>query len=168
MTNRLRDKPADFNALVSATARATRIDPAFVEKDYWVTEVLRAACVDRVIRRTDGTDDSVSFVFKGGTSLSRVFGIIERFSEDVDMLAVFPENCSETARHKVLKQVDTDAKAATGIVSSSVRSTTGVKRDTSDPYEAQFGAQTLRDNGVLLELGSRGGPYPASWHVFPR
>lgn len=116
MTNLLRDKPDDFNALVSATAGAIRIDPAFVEKDYWVTEVLRAACADRVTRRADGTEATVSFVFKGGTSLSRVFAIIERFSEDVDMLAVFPENCSESARHKVLKQVDADVVAATGVL----------------------------------------------------
>ena len=47
-----------------------------VEKDWWVTEVLR-------VLRT--MDVSGQMVFKGGTSLSKVWGIINRFSEDIDL-----------------------------------------------------------------------------------
>ena len=39
----LRDEPDSLDALVAATGDSLRIDPAFVEKDFWVIEVLRAA-----------------------------------------------------------------------------------------------------------------------------
>lgn len=50
----------------------------FVEKDYWVTYVLY-----RLVK--EGVDD---FVFKGGTSLSKGWNLIDRFSEDIDLLFV--------------------------------------------------------------------------------
>jgi hypothetical protein len=53
-----------------------------VEKDFWVCFTLRM-----LFSLSDLAD---KFVFKGGTSLSKVFGIIKRFSEDVD-LSVSPE-----------------------------------------------------------------------------
>lgn len=45
-----------------------------VEKDYWVSMVLRAIF---------SLPYAAAFVFKGGTSLSKGWGLIERFSEDI-------------------------------------------------------------------------------------
>lgn len=51
--------------------------PAYaVEKDWWVVQALR------VISLTEAAD---ALIFKGGTSLSKSWDIIERFSEDVDL-----------------------------------------------------------------------------------
>ena len=47
-----------------------------IEKDWWVTVTLKA------LFQTDCRD---SLIFKGGTSLSKGFNIIERFSEDIDL-----------------------------------------------------------------------------------
>lgn len=47
-----------------------------VDKDYWLTRVLR-----RVASAFKG-----AFLFKGGTSLSMGYGLIDRFSEDIDLL----------------------------------------------------------------------------------
>ena len=55
------------------TSRGLR--PAIIEKDYYVTEVLR------IIANTAG--DKV--IFKGGTSLAKGWNLIERFSEDIDL-----------------------------------------------------------------------------------
>lgn len=52
-----------------------------VEKDYWVSMVLRAIF---------SLPYAAAFVFKGGTSLSKGWGLIERFSEDID-LAIDPQ-----------------------------------------------------------------------------
>lgn len=52
-----------------------------VEKDYWVSMVLRAIF---------SSPYAAAFVFKGGTSLSKGWGLIERFSEDID-LAINPQ-----------------------------------------------------------------------------
>ncbi len=65
----------DFAALVAATAQATGLNEQFVEKDYYVTEVLRIVA--------DAYGEQV--IFKGGTSLSKGWALIDRFSEDVDL-----------------------------------------------------------------------------------
>lgn len=69
----------DFPAAIAQAAQGLGdFDPSFVEKDYWVTQVLRAL----------NTSFPGGFTFKGGTSLSKGYGIIERFSEDIDILVV--------------------------------------------------------------------------------
>ena len=52
------------------------VNQVAIEKDWWVTVTLKA------LFQTDCRD---SLIFKGGTSLSKGFGIIERFSEDIDL-----------------------------------------------------------------------------------
>lgn len=52
------------------------INQVAIEKDWWVTIVLKA------LFQTNCRD---SLIFKGGTSLSKGFNIIERFSEDIDL-----------------------------------------------------------------------------------
>jgi hypothetical protein len=66
----------DFAALLVATAQATGLNEQFVEKDYYVTEVLR------IVAGAYGE----KVIFKGGTSLSKGWALIDRFSEDVDLL----------------------------------------------------------------------------------
>jgi hypothetical protein len=165
MTKRLREHPDDLSALVTQTAAALGIIPAYVEKDFWVTEVLRAACPSRAIALPDGSRGEVTFVFKGGTSLSRVFHLIERFSEDVDLLAVFPEGPGQNARHGVLKKVDQVVTAHLSIPGVVGPSDTGVKRYTTYTYPVTPGSDGVKQS-VLLELGSRGGAQPASTHAF--
>lgn len=65
----------DFAALLVATAQTTGLNEQFVEKDYYVTEVLRIVA--------DAYGEQV--IFKGGTSLSKGWALIDRFSEDVDL-----------------------------------------------------------------------------------
>jgi hypothetical protein len=64
----------DFNDLVTIVATNIRIAEALVEKDYWVTHTLWS--LDQA---------GLTVLFKGGTSLSKGYGIIERFSEDIDV-----------------------------------------------------------------------------------
>ncbi|MEI6149727.1 MAG: nucleotidyl transferase AbiEii/AbiGii toxin family protein [bacterium] len=63
-------------------ANRRRLSPLFVEKDFWVCFSLHVLFSTPVL--------ADKFVFKGGTSLSKVFGVIKRFSEDVD-LSIDPE-----------------------------------------------------------------------------
>lgn len=65
------------DALIIA-ARERGIHPAIVEKDFWVCWTL-----DYLFRESVFKD---SFAFKGGTSLSKGFNLIERFSEDIDLI----------------------------------------------------------------------------------
>lgn len=64
--------------LFQASAERRGINPVIVEKDFWVCWTLR-----RVFALTDSPS---GVLFKGGTSLSKAFGLIERFSEDIDLV----------------------------------------------------------------------------------
>ncbi|MDY0001236.1 MAG: nucleotidyl transferase AbiEii/AbiGii toxin family protein [Polyangia bacterium] len=66
---------ADFPQLVQIVAQSTGIAAALIEKDYWVTHTLFS------IHQT-----GLDIWFKGGTSLSKGFGVIQRFSEDLDLM----------------------------------------------------------------------------------
>ncbi len=161
---RLRDDGDSLNALIASAADALGIDAAFVEKDFWVIEVLRAATmpvdvIDKVRR-----SHAVTAIFKGGTSLSRVHGLIDRFSEDVDLLVAFPDaDLSIGARDRVLKSIRDAVAAHLDVGFSAVASTTGVKRNIRYPYPARYGSAAVSE-GVLLEMGSRGGTYPTQQH----
>ena len=68
----------DLRVLITNTARKKNISEAVVEKDYWVTYFL-----DYLFNENKWKE---YFTFKGGTSLSKCFGIIQRFSEDIDLI----------------------------------------------------------------------------------
>lgn len=63
-------------AMVQKVAELMHIDEAAAEKDWWVTAVLFALFKTKVAKY---------LLFKGGTSLSKGWNIINRFSEDIDM-----------------------------------------------------------------------------------
>ena len=64
--------------LFSETATQRGMTPAIVEKDFWVTWVLECLFLNDELSRL--------LMFKGGTSLSKAYQLIERFSEDVDLV----------------------------------------------------------------------------------
>jgi hypothetical protein len=64
----------EFSDLIRIVANQMSVDPGLVEKDYWIMHCLYGL----------QTLDLV-FELKGGTSLSKGFKIIERFSEDIDI-----------------------------------------------------------------------------------
>ena len=64
------------NLYTEQAATRLNISPVVLEKDFWVCWMLGILFQ---------SEFAGSLVFKGGTSLSKVFGIIERFSEDIDL-----------------------------------------------------------------------------------
>ena|SRR5579871_1170491 len=64
-----------FPELIRIVARNRGIDPALVEKDYWIMHVLYG------LQQLE-----MKFALKGGTSLSKGYQAINRFSEDIDIL----------------------------------------------------------------------------------
>jgi hypothetical protein len=65
----------DFKALAETVAQKENIqDPALVEKDYWIMHAVYGL-----------KQLGLKFELKGGTSLSKGFGVIHRFSEDIDI-----------------------------------------------------------------------------------
>lgn len=63
-----------FAQLINIVAKNESIDPVLVEKDYWIMHCLYGL-----------QQLNFKFELKGGTSLSKGYGIIKRFSEDIDI-----------------------------------------------------------------------------------
>ena len=64
----------EFPDLIRIVAEQRNIAPVLVEKDYWIMHCLHGL-----------QQIGMRFELKGGTSLSKGFGIIKRFSEDIDI-----------------------------------------------------------------------------------
>jgi hypothetical protein len=79
----------DRRDFFEATADDFDTVPTYVEKDFWVCLTLDA------LYNGPTTVERPRLLFKGGTSLSKVFQVINRFSEDVDVV-VFPEDLGFT------------------------------------------------------------------------
>ncbi|MCU1252570.1 MAG: hypothetical protein JWQ49_5599 [Edaphobacter sp.] len=69
---------SDRRDLFQESASRLGMNPAIVEKDFWVCWILRLLFAEPTLKD--------QMVFKGGTSLSKVFGLIDRFSEDIDLV----------------------------------------------------------------------------------
>lgn len=77
----------DFRDLIAVVAAELGIDPGLVEKDYWIMHGLWGL-----------QQLGIRFELKGGTSLSKGFQLIHRFSEDIDIL-IHPEGDLPTGRN---------------------------------------------------------------------
>ena len=70
----------EFPELLRILEKETGVLPQLIEKDYWIMHVLYGL-----------NQQGFEFELKGGTSLSKGFGIIDRFSEDIDIHIKPPE-----------------------------------------------------------------------------
>ena len=77
-----------FKNIIEQVADSSMRTPAVVEKDYYVTLILKLL-----------SEQLEHCVFKGGTSLSKGFHVIDRFSEDIDI--TFNEHIGESRRKKL-------------------------------------------------------------------
>jgi hypothetical protein len=139
----------DFPQLIETTAQSHGIaDPAIVEKDYYVTEALRIIA--------QGFGDVV--LFKGGTSLSKGWNLIRRFSEDID-LYVAPAD-SEQATATRFQAIAEAIAAFPGFTGRSGRKDTGSSSWVEEfSYKAEGAAGTVRPV-VLLEAGIQSADQP--------
>ncbi|WIE62234.1 nucleotidyl transferase AbiEii/AbiGii toxin family protein [Curtobacterium sp. MCLR17_032] len=148
---------ADLAALIPTVSDALSIPEAYVEKDFWATEALRA-----LTEYADGA--GAPAIFKGGTSLSKAWKLTERFSEDIDIVLDFPDDMSKGQRERLLKGVADAVDAHLGLGAGAYRSanqTRAVARNVFVTYPILHPAASLEVKPeVLLEIGSRGAPTP--------
>lgn len=148
----------EFDDLIRIVAHELKIDPYLVEKDYWVMHCLYSL-------KVAGYD----FQLKGGTSLSKGYGIIHRFSEDIDIYITPPEEMGVKTTKNQTKDKHCDSRKqyydhlAENI---SIPGMIKVERDTSFDdipryfsggirlyYDAKFPSDGSAKEGVLLEAG---------------
>jgi len=101
-------------AVFLEAASINKIPAAMIEKDFWVCWTLNRLFSDFELQKI--------LCFKGGTSLSKVFGVIERFSEDIDLILDWDTVLngkeiklgSKTQQDKRNKEINEDAQAYIG------------------------------------------------------
>jgi len=93
---RLHKNKVQFRDAIQVTAQRMNIQPEFIEKDYWLTYALYLIFQHEIGNET---------VFKGGTALSKCYGIIERFSEDIDLVILRSKEETPTKLKRKLKQI---------------------------------------------------------------
>jgi hypothetical protein len=154
---RLCEHPDFAQAILRAAEhwRSRGLRPAVIEKDYYVTESLRElawAAGEHV-------------VFKGGTSLAKGWGLIERFSEDIDLfldpLSYTPPLGAKRI-DRGLGQLRDAVRRVPGLVHDpgASRSFKALGRADCFVYRQRFGAIGDVKNTVLLEAGIASGRQP--------
>lgn len=139
-----------FQDAILAASQRFKLKEIYIEKDYWVTVALYE------IFHSDMADQSV---FKGGTSLSKCYKIIDRFSEDIDIVVLRNKGENDNQLKKKIRNLSRIVgKVMPEIAIEDVTNKKGNIRKTVHQYlklfEGDFGQ--IREY-VILE---------ASWEIF--
>lgn len=153
---RLSEHP-DFAAFLTVAAADAGLPETFVEKDYWITEILR------MIATTLGE----RAIFKGGTSLSKGWNLLDRFSEDIDLFVdpdAEPPLESKRAINRTMKKLNGDVSAIDGLefVRGESRTTGGRGRSDTFRYHSHFPPLEGFPPTVRLEPGIQSGKQPTA------
>jgi len=149
---------ADFDQAIIRAAKhfqSRGLREAIIEKDYYVTEALRmiaGAAGDKVI-------------FKGGTSLSKGWNLIQRFSEDVDIFldpVAFKPPLGKKGIDRELKNLRQQIERQPGLsfVSKESQTIGGFGRNDHFEYKQRFAGTGEIRNRVLVEAGTASGREP--------
>jgi hypothetical protein len=100
---KLHDDLTLFVKQIKEAAKEKNVEPALIEKDYFVTLFLKEL-----------SNNLPTMIFKGGTSLSKCYHAINRFSEDIDV-TVERENNLTQGQHKEIKQAVVSSANSLGL-----------------------------------------------------
>lgn len=131
-----------YRDAITATAQQKGIPEIYVEKDYWVTLALN---------RIFTSDIGKEAVFKGGTALSKCYNIIERFSEDIDMVIL--RNEAETGNQlkaKIKKISNVVAEVLPEVEAEGITNKMGMIRKTAHTYAKTFEGQFGQVRDIII------------------
>lgn len=119
-----------FRQAVQVTADRLKLAAIYAEKDYWVTYALKTIFQDEI-----GNDT----VFKGGTALSKCSRLIERFSEDIDLVVLKKEGESNNQLTNKIRRI---SNVVSGVLPEveieNITRKMGMNRKTAHSYGKEF------------------------------
>jgi hypothetical protein len=127
---RLHENKELFQDAIIATSQQKGIREIYIEKDYWVSFALYNIFKNEVGKET---------IFKGGTALSKCFNLIQRFSEDIDLVVL--RNESETGnqlKNKIKKISKCVSNVLPEIDVDGITNKVGMIRKTAHQYPRIF------------------------------
>jgi predicted nucleotidyltransferase component of viral defense system len=132
-----------FKDAITATSQQMGIPEIFIEKDYWVTLALHAIFNNEIGKET---------VFKGGTALSKCNQLIDRFSEDIDLVVLRKEGeTNNQLKSKIKKISKCVSKVIPEIEVDGITHKMGMIRKTAHSYEKNFDGEfgQVRDTIIV-------------------
>ena len=166
---------SDRKQIFTETAANKGMTPAVVEKDFWVTWTLG--------KIFNNPELNSILKFKGGTSLSKIYGLIERFSEDIDLIlnwdVLTNEDPQESRSKKQQKRLTEEIREAgrsyiaetiLPIISDEISNVCTCKVDDKDRntinlyYPKAFSDDYIRPE-ILLEIGPIASWLPFETHI---
>jgi len=149
----------DFSELIRLTAIRFNIAPEYVEKDYWITYLLN---------RLSQSVFAESVVFKGGTSLSKGYRLINRFSEDID-IATINENLSGNALKTKIRSIEKNITTGlVEVIEPEITSKGSMFRKSVFQYPSIITSRlnATAQKRIIIEINSFANPYPyVSQHI---
>ncbi|MDR2473727.1 MAG: nucleotidyl transferase AbiEii/AbiGii toxin family protein [Tannerella sp.] len=141
----------DFIELVKLTANYFNIATGFIEKDYWITQILY---------KLSQSANRENAVFKGGTSLTKGYHLTNRFSEDID-LAMINENLSGNALKTKIRTIEkVITTELTEIVEPHITSKGSMYRKSLFSYPALISGIANTPKRIIIEINAFANPYP--------
>lgn len=143
----LHEHPKEFRELQGIVADYIGIPEGAVKRDYFIVKMLQQLAVSSY---------ADICVFKGGTSLSKCYpGSIERFSEDIDLSVILPEEATNKSYSKKLKHVE--ASIAGNFYLEKIEAE---RNDRNKSAYVWFDQQDTDSGRIKLEIGSSVRPDP--------
>jgi hypothetical protein len=147
---------SEFKELLSIVSTKKGIDITLIEKDYWIMHALYSL-----------QQQGIEFELKGGTSLSKGYGLINRFSEDIDIhirtnFGLLIEGKEDKSEIKEARKKFYDVLASKIFIDGIIRIERDYAFDDTDKYRSggirlhyKSYTPTLDDlkDGILLEAG---------------
>lgn len=119
-----------FRQAIQFTSDKMQILPIYVEKDYWVTYALYTIYNNKIGKDT---------IFKGGTALSKCYKIIERFSEDIDLVVLRNEGESNNKLTTKIREISKVVKEVLPEINiEGLTQKMGMNRKTAHSYSKEF------------------------------
>lgn len=150
---RLDQQPELLADAVRATSEYYHIAPVYIEKDYWISKILQQLSRSIYANNT---------VFKGGTSLSKGYGLIKRFSEDVDVAVLtggLSGNQIKALISKVCKEM-TQGLQEQYVPELTSKGSRYRKTLYQYPTSAHDPLYSFVANRIIVEINSFANPYP--------
>lgn len=131
--------------LISEIAQELSVNPSFIEKDFYAVKILEKI----------SSFSCLGFfpVFSGGTSLSKAYGLIKRFSEDLDFNFYNTSHLTEGQRRTIRYSFTESIKSAEDIVVKSATAANGGRKETiTVSYPKQFETPNQLRDELQIEL----------------
>lgn len=131
-----------YGDAIRFTAQQMNLKPEYVEKDYWVTYALFT-----IFNNEIGKDA----VFKGGTALSKCYNMIERFSEDIDLVVLRREGETDSRLKSKLKAISQAVESVLPEVTiEGITHKMGMNRKTAHSFSKEFEGEYGQVRDVII------------------